>query len=180
MNFYVVEWKSNLPDEAEYPCFRLETDNWNDFSFCTLFHLTYFTDSESSTEIGATKIMKLGETETTLPGEFERLDDSFCSLGQDVSFYENIRKVFEADWQGALDPLNDVAANPGLLDKFNGEKVFKTSLLRFSEAAKALRQGKKILDGVDYKEPFNFSYSCQIASNTNHQIRRSLRQSEIL
>jgi len=181
MKYYVVRRKGNLPSGAEFPCFRIETDSWNDFSICTLFHLTYYSEQGNSASVGATKIMQVGKDDTVLDKEFESLDDTFCSLGQEVEFYEKIRELFGDNWQEALDPLNDVAANPGLIDRFNGEKVFKVSLLRFSEAAKALRQGHKILEGLDHKEPFNFTYSCQVGSSAApHKVQFSFNKESSL
>jgi len=166
MKFYVVKRRENLPPRAECPCFRVERDTWDDFGFCTLFHLTYYSGDRQPALVGQTKIMQGSANETTLDKVFENLGDSFCSLGQDVEFYERIREFFPDNWRQVLDPLNDVAANPGLLDRFEGERAFRTSLLRFSEASKALAQGLKILDGRDYKEPFHFTYSCQLGTST--------------
>lgn len=155
----------NNPSGLEYPCFLLTTgDNWNDYGYQTLFRLYYFRSKSDYFSIGEVKILDTSEDSTVLPDSFEDLDtDKFCSLGQSPDYYKRLKELEnELDIKKTLSLLNDVAYNFGLRTKFEDESGFETSLLRFSEANKALHEGRKIIDGLPIKNIFNFTFTCQL------------------
>ena len=61
-----------FPPKRETPrqlgsTFALQQDNWNDYSFQTLYHLYYQPDnSEAATLIGPVKILRRGQTASAL------------------------------------------------------------------------------------------------------------------
>lgn len=143
MRFYISNYPVKRIPNAEFPCIIVVSDGWNDFSIMTLFHLRYYTSSEEFDEIGQVKIMQRGSKNTALPKSFEELDDSYCSLGQNLEYYRNCKKIFGNKYKKILEALNDCATNISIREDFYEEPQFKKSLLRFSEAEKALTQAKK-------------------------------------
>ncbi|MDD2934828.1 MAG: AAA family ATPase [Methylotenera sp.] len=133
--FKVVSPQSkDLP--INFPSFVLEQDRWNDYSFQTQYHLTYHISnsdgSMESTLIGPVKILRSGQTKADglqIVEDFETLDENFCSVGQTLDYYERLRELGEVGKQ-ALNALCDVIAQPTLVDKFQSEEGWSTSLFR--------------------------------------------------
>lgn len=65
---------------------------------------------------------------TSVPEDFETLDDDFFSLGQDDAYYERLREL--GVQQTVLRALNDVAFDLDLFSRARNESVMGTSLLR--------------------------------------------------
>ena len=70
----------------------LKDDNWDDFGFKTLFELGVVTSEQVFHKIGHVKIMQRGleSGPVSIPDEFETLDETCCSLGQDQNYYEQL------------------------------------------------------------------------------------------
>lgn len=118
------------------PSFVLEQDKWNDHSFQTLYHLSYHgLDHEGKNEVtslGGVKILKRGQKKSDgllLNFDFVELDSNFCSIGQSLDYYERARELGEIGL-AALTALNDVVANPTLVEQFCAEDGWSTSLFR--------------------------------------------------
>lgn len=136
-----------LPDKA-YPCVVLERDNWNDFSYYTLFkaQLRLAPGGGSSTvkSLGDVKIMKPNQTEGMDSRPFQkvasgdkipaRLLRDVCSLGSDAAYYDKLMQVEMGLAQTLLTTLRDCSYLPLVRDRFQSEQCFKISLLRDSEA----------------------------------------------
>lgn len=155
-----------------YPCFQLTKDTgWNDYwTYKTLYRLTYYDENKIATRIGALKILDKNDGDTNLPDEFDELDENFCSVGCDIDYYQNL-KTNAKGYRKFLKNINDLAFTPGIADDFEGEAGIKNSLLRYSEAEKAFKQAKNIITGKDYKEIFQFTYSCQIDNaDSSHSV----------
>src|SRR5256885_14463337 len=83
MRFKVLEPTRSTPKVSETTWFLVQ-DNWNDYSFQTLYHLRLATPTES-TYIGAVKILKAGQVGADtqqITHDFDTLDDQFASVGQ--------------------------------------------------------------------------------------------------
>ena len=179
MRFYVKRYFEShgreYTGEYEYPHMKLVTDSWDDnFKYETLFKLKYCISKDFSWNIGEIKIMRLGYTVTrnNMPLTFESLENDFCSLGQDVDFYKTLRNKFsEKEVKEILNSLNDCALNDDIYEKFKNEPIFYNSLLRFSEAYKALKEAKNIIYNKDYKNEFSFKYK--------NEFKRSAQEYEV-
>lgn len=71
--------------------FALQQDNWNDYSFQTLYHLYHRHPDPGTapTLIGAVKILRRGQTESDgiqINQPFERLGENFCSVGRSLDY----------------------------------------------------------------------------------------------
>lgn len=55
--------------------------------------LNYFSEKNNKVPIGRLKIIKKNDfnTKYIIPHSFTALDD-FCSIGEDISYYENLKK----------------------------------------------------------------------------------------
>lgn len=165
---------------AEYPYFVLVKDTWDDFGSKTLFKMSYYEDEQNKTDFNI-KIMDK-ETANTLLKEkiYEELPENFCSLGQNLSYYEEFRKI--NNYEKILRSLNDVVLNVDLKETFEHEPTFRNSLIRFPEAEKALKYGRKILNGINIgDENIEFTFSCKINSfNQNHSIKFDFTKNDYL
>src|SRR5262249_33080354 len=107
--------------------FALQQDNWNDYSFQTLYHL-YRRQSEPSAEpslLGAVKILRRGQTESDgiqIRQSFERLDDRFCSVGDSLDYYQRLNEILSPERDDVLAALRDVVAEPRLQAQFQHER----------------------------------------------------------
>lgn len=71
----------------------LHVDNWNDYSFITMFHLTVFDENGVKHEIGNVKIGFKGQKEevptfSTLDRTFSSLSKNYFSLGDGLEYYK--------------------------------------------------------------------------------------------
>jgi energy-coupling factor transporter ATP-binding protein EcfA2 len=157
------------PDKAEYPCFVFNKSKWDDFNYKTQFDLDFYESSRKKITVGPIKIFAKDQIDTVLPDAFTSLGESFCSLGQNNDYYKRLNKEIDKDISNyLLDSINDVTYNKGLLGDFEHEDGFKTSLLRSSEAQKALREGGKIYAGLDIDNILHFTFSAQIGRASRH------------
>ncbi len=141
----------------------LDTDNWDDYLFKTMFSLTVFDEAGKKVECGSVKIGFKGQTEgrtaeaLTLP--LETLSDKFFSLGQDVDYYKAIRNELSAAF-GAdlLTTLRDVVHDPTILLDAELEGVFTTSLTRSIRLSTIHGQFKRVWKGGAPLTEFKFAY----------------------
>jgi len=71
-----------VPDEGRLVAY-LKDDNWDDFSFKTLYALTVFDDKGAKHDIGGIKIGYFGQisgTRTEIPQNFRRLEYNISRL----------------------------------------------------------------------------------------------------
>ncbi|NHZ98513.1 AAA family ATPase [Massilia sp. CCM 8734] len=162
MNFKIVLrscWPTTLDPNTVY----LEVDNWNDFSFVTMFHM-YFNDSAGTKlNVGAVKIGFRGQTEehstyATLDPEFPELDQKYFSLGQDVKYYRRMSELAGDISKAILDGMRDIVLHPDLIGDIKEEKVFSKSLLRDTTLSVIKGQYTSALTGSAERTDFIFSF----------------------
>ncbi len=115
--------------------FALQQDNWNDYSFQTLYHLFYQPqqDNSEAIRVGPVKILRRGQTGADtiqLHQSFERLPANFCSVGASLDYYQRLSEVPTADRAEIMDALRDVVARPALQREFEKEPGWGISLFR--------------------------------------------------
>jgi len=115
--------------------FALQQDNWNDYSFQTLYHLYYrqADASSSPTMIGAVKILRRGQTKADgiqINAPFEQLATDFCSVGISLDYYQRLNEIPPSDRNEILASLRDIVAQPGLQDEFREQEGWGVSLFR--------------------------------------------------
>jgi AbiJ N-terminal domain 3/AAA domain, putative AbiEii toxin, Type IV TA system len=160
----VVGWTQKIethePPEV-FPSFVLVFNNgWNDFGYRTDYDLFFYDENSEVTYIGSTKIMKSDDEadDSPLADNFKELDNDFCSLGQTIEYYSNLKHLFDKKFTSILYALKDVAFFPEINDKFENKTVFNKSLIRYDEAERLLREAKYLVYGYDLSNLYSFTY----------------------
>ena len=168
MRFFVTNWGDPRP-HAEYPFVVLEKDNWNDYGYRTLYRPKIYLPDGSVIDLRQVKILKLGQTaadSATLGGSFETLDDTYCSLGQELAYYESLLTLDPVVRQEYLIALRDIAADDVIREQFESEGGYGTSLLRFGPAERALQDAPGLLRGESEDDgKLSFAFHTRFGSN---------------
>ncbi|RZU72007.1 putative AbiEii toxin of type IV toxin-antitoxin system [Micromonospora kangleipakensis] len=141
MKFYVIEDYRSTPSALEYPAGLLYWDNWDDYGFKTTYTLLIALDRNRLTEIGAVKILKDSQTSGATPmpaSPFNELGDSYCSLGQSLSYYQTLKQLGDRYYPAILTGLRDIVYEPGIAEPFLAHRGFKDSLERFGSSVRAI------------------------------------------
>ncbi|MGG4046314.1 AAA family ATPase [Paenibacillus favisporus] len=174
MRFYIKRYREPFEKDLQYPCLVLSTDDWDDgFVAETLFHATYYSSTGDASFLGDIKIMTTinGVTRNVIEDEFTVLDDTYCSLWQELKFYENIRKkMSKNDYDQMFKALRDAAIHKEIGDEFKNDKVFRSSLIRFSDAVKAFKEAKTVFSGAEADKVLKFTYSCRVKNAQSDHI----------
>ena len=171
---FFVEKNSNKQGEHEtpsiFPSFVLAADTWDDFGVSSLFRLFYYPNGSQSLQAGKVKIItrtKEGEdpskaiTTNYLKDSFTDLNNDFCSLGQEVKYYQEIKRFFPDSYRSILWALKDCAIFTDIEEQFEQDYSFKRSLLRENEAERLLRDAKFIVEGIEVQNREHFTYHFQ-------------------
>ncbi|MGK0307258.1 MAG: putative ATPase [Urechidicola sp.] len=161
MNFYLNNL-TNSEIEKNNVVFLFHS-NWNDwFIYSTLYSLRYYDSEGIEHNIGSLKIGEfnpgLQKRTPNLPNSFETLDESFFSLGQDVSYYETLSSISVDFRDEILNALNDIALNTELYKKSLNENVTKISLLRDVSTTSVEGQFRRLATGNAELTPYNFKF----------------------
>jgi predicted ATPase len=176
--FYTKRIGEQFPEIKNYPAFVLVESDWDDFSFKTSYILVFYKNSRSKYEIGDIKIFEKGSINTKTPLKFKELSDKYFSLGQDNYFYFRLQDQFNIEQINyILEALNDISYCKGLLSEIEDESGFQISLIRYSEAQKALNEAKKILLNIPIENSFDFTFTTQLNGFTNsHKIEFDFKE----
>ena len=164
MEFQVLSRSTWLPDEGRNTAF-LRIDNWNDFSYYTLFQVKVFDENGKGYELGDIKIGYKGQdegrdnaTSQKLDTHFSYLSDDYFSLGQTTEYYKQLSTMPAEARKNYLGGINDLVAHPELLTTIEDENVFGISLLRNVYIASIRGKFKNVLDGHNESTPFQFYF----------------------
>lgn len=169
--------------------FYLEKDDWNDYGYCTTYHLHSakgLTPHENR-YIGPISIMMKGQekyAQNVLPElNFTILPDNFCSVSLSVEFYQNLVEILSTDdrflFSNSLRLI--MGANSPMYENFKDDPCFVKSLLRDSSIdSDTLKMGNQYLFSIgssynmnsqtliiklnDIQEPFKLNFSCADSS----------------
>ena len=170
LHFRITTPKGQHPKDG-FPFFVLEQDNWNDYSFQTLYHLTYYSLDSSgqvvNNFIGPVKILKRGQTRTDgiqINADFPQLENDFCSVGQSLDYYERINTLDNAIKDQVFTALNDAVYNPAIADQFKNEDGWAISVFRDQKDAgvRFMSLARGLITG-DYTQVPNESMSFSFA-----------------
>lgn len=151
---------------------------WDDYGYKTLFQVYYYepVDYPEPRHLGAVKILQRDAMVTQLAtAEMDGLDERFCSLGQDLDYYDDVMALGPDTARAVLRGLRDMVLDPAIFARFQGAEGVERSLLRSSSARIALRDAGRLLAGQSLPaqtEPFSFEFSCTLtAFSEPHRIR---------
>jgi ABC-type transport system involved in cytochrome c biogenesis ATPase subunit len=175
MRFYVVSHRNRQPpSKALFPCAVLIPDNWDDFSYSTSFDVIVCKNRSSIVMEGTVKILQAKSTKyandeksTSVPNEFESLSEIYCSLGQSISYYEDLLKAGPNIYKPYFAALRDCVFDKSIGVLFSDLTGFNTSLLRFSEAAKVFNEADELFTAVKATRNFKFTFECKLPHATN-------------
>jgi len=147
----------------------LNYDNWNDYGYRTSFGMYYYDINEKVHEVGFLKIYfwrndeertddYINHTKETLGDTIINLDENYCSLGQDLSYYRNLKDLLPEEYADVLRRLNDMAISLEIKERFINEKGVQSSLLRSSGAEKALKEANELINDVQQEKNISFTY----------------------
>ncbi|WMS85112.1 AAA family ATPase (plasmid) [Bacillus wiedmannii] len=172
MEFYVTSYFYNLVNVADsFPCVVLSTDNWDDDGYHTLHKLYYFDENKKQFDIGEVKILHENSRTTKLPRNFQNLNKEYCSLGQDISYYENLKQLDNEVANEIFKSLNDISINKNIYNEFVLNEGLHSSLIRFSQAEKALREGSKFFNDHEIERIFKFEFKYKLSkANRPHEL----------
>ena len=160
LNFYKKERGTWLPETATLSVY-LTLDNWNDYSYSTLYQITLFDENGIKHDLGHIKIANFGQTteeRIELPQQFKTLDERYFSLGQSVEYYATIQSLSLELKNLLLVGLHDIIFDETLQSRALEEEVTKVSLLRDTSLTSIKGQYKRILDGGAILTEYNFKY----------------------
>jgi len=148
--------------------FALQQDDWDDYSFRTLYHLHYRNqkDPEDVTYLGGVKILRRGQKangQRLIEEPFNKLSDEWVSVGTSLDYYQRLNELPPVHRKSIMDALNDAVAHPELVALFEGERGWETSLFRnnsdwrsFLDDARALFEGN-FSALADIEETFSYT-----------------------
>ena len=174
---YVDFIEDNIELPKEERCFVLTYNyRWDDYDYRTWYCL-YYKEGTSLTPIGTLKIMFAGEnkTEKKIPQRFTKLDNQFCSLGCDVSYYKKMYHLFGTNAKIYLGELRDAAFYMSIQEKFDSDIIFRKSLLRLNSSERALREGKIWASGQSMKDAYSFVYHYEPSYDTEKLYPRDIK-----
>ncbi len=149
MKFRILERNESFSTGSKKNLTLLRRDHWDDYRFKTLFQVELIDPNGELIELGSVKILKRDQIEgfTEFDSKtFSELDDQYCSLGQDIEYYEKLATLPQKLRTDYLRSLRDAAFDPEISSLFQDQKGWNTSLLRFGAAEHALSAAPMILD----------------------------------
>lgn len=151
----------------------LKEDNWDDFGFKTIFTVTIYDEHGVAYDLGNVKIGYVGQTEgwtsEQLPQQFDALNESYFSLGQEYEYYQKIIDNLSEDCAnnllyGLKDIVKDTESfavakkDATNLHAKNLVSVYSTSLLRTVPPSVIKNQFSRILNGGKALTEYDFFY----------------------
>ena len=141
----------------------LRIDNWNDFSFVTMFDMYVFDEKGQQHDVGKIKIGFKGQTTGTstyqiISNGFESLGDNFFSLGQGIDFYRKMASLPNHLGRNILKALRDIVQQPEIIEEVKDEDVFSAALLRNVSLSVIKGQLARVLEGRPELTNFKFRF----------------------
>lgn len=157
-----ADYGASVESPGQQPSFVLVfNDDWNDYTYRTWFALFYFDGSRQRHFVGELKLLKRDSLNTfeVLPQAWDgKLDENFCSLGIESSYYAKIYDLFSGTTviDDLLTSLRDCAYNQNIYEDFIENDGFKTSLLREDSSEQAVVEAAFLLSGKDKAAAYSF------------------------
>lgn len=163
MQFRVISRNTSVPSSGVNTVY-LMIDNWNDFSFTTMFEVYVFDENGKQNQLSNVKIGFVGQTEeiktySTLSEPFTELPKDYFSMGTDVDYYYELAKDYSEEFRTEfLSAMRDVVYDKEILQIAIEESVFQTSHLRSASMNSIEDQFSRVLEGGVPVTDFEFLY----------------------
>ncbi len=142
----------------------LTLDDWNDYSYYTLYGIHFLNEKGNSVNIGSVRIGYFGQQEgrenrlLKLNDRFENLESDCFSLGTEDTYYENLNELGDEIRDIILIGLNDIALKPTVFEEAKNEQVTRYSHLRDISESTVTNQFRRIALGGVRLTDYSFSY----------------------
>ncbi|MDI5888428.1 AAA family ATPase [Flavobacterium yafengii] len=154
-------WGEEEPNSKNEVC--LVWDEWNDYSFYTLFGIFYVDENSKKHDLGGVKIAFLGQQELDRVFEvgytFEYIGDNYFSLGISEEYYEGLSKLPSHIREFILNRLNDIAKKPEIYNLVKNEDVVTTSFFRSLSPTTVTSQFRRMANGGAKLTPYSFIFN---------------------
>ena len=162
MIFRILDtWGEYDPNSKNEVC--LVWDNWNDFSFYTLFGIFYVDEKSEKHDLGGVKIGFKGQEESDrvfhVDYAFNYVGDDYFSLGNSEEYYEALNKLSVDIRDLILRQLNDVAKKPDVFNSVKEERVVEISFLRDLHPSTISGQYRRMANGGAKLTPYSFRFN---------------------
>ena len=176
MVFYVNSYYTHTKPQCltpNYPCVVLSSDSWDDYTYQTTFRMTFHNNPVESIDFGFIKIFSSQEKSSYKAlkkdgKQFEFLNKTYCSLGQNIDYYEKLRNLSGDYGKQILIALRDIAYDTAIKQEFEEYEGIKVSLLRNIGANAALKNGKAIfLNELQAMDSMDFTFTTLLPRASN-------------
>jgi ABC-type lipoprotein export system ATPase subunit len=135
--------------------FSLHRDRWDDYGYKTQYELFYHTNGEQ-TYIGSVKILQNDQGKTSKgilkDGLLSRLPLGFCSLGQNLDYYERLAELPQELREPVVIALRDVVYRPRLSTPFRAQSGWEVSVVRYIPDFNSFIGTASVLLSKNYQE----------------------------
>lgn len=163
ITFDIIPRSSNAPKTGINKVY-LWSDNWNDYSFITMFDVIAFDENGVRHDLSNVKIGLIGQTEavstaSTITSPFTQLPPNYFSVGQDAFYYATLSSALSEEFRkNYLTALRDVVFDPSALLAARDERVFNTSMLRSVSINAIENQFQRVLAGGTELTDYDFRF----------------------
>ena len=147
MRFLEIRNDAPIPSKTRYPYATLRWNDWDDYGYQTTFEVTLHLSNDEKFDLGYTKILKKCQVggKTPLPKQsFKTLGSNYCSLGQNLAYYEFAFKLGTTTYRNYLKGLGDVVFDDGIRAEFEDLEGYRVSLLRFSGSERLILNAERL------------------------------------
>ncbi len=141
----------------------LKWDDWNDYSYYTLFGVAYKDETSTVHDLSNVRIAFKGQQEQDRPlsrnDKFEIIGKDFFSLGGGTDYYESLNKLPSHARKKILIGLRDIAYSPQVLSDVENERVTRISLMRGIDLATIKGQYHRMARGGAKLSKFRFWFN---------------------
>lgn len=160
--FFVSSSQFSKNNKYPLPQVFLVPQTWDDwFQFSTVYAVVLYDTDGIRHSLGSVKIgeVDMVKSRPQLPATFRALDSTFFTLGQDDSYYKNIKELGDELRENIHKSLNDIAFDQVNYEVALLENVTKTSLLRFVTPTSVTGQFRRLAEGMATLSEYNFKYN---------------------
>jgi len=171
---------TQILNKKKYPLphIILSQHSWNDWwEYKTLYNVKLIDTDGLTYDLGGLKIgsFDLDSGTPELPLIFNELPNNFFSLGQDVSYYEDIRNLGDDYRETIHEALHDIAYDEDLYDRAINQKVTYRSLIRSVSTHSVKGQFNRLANGNANLTNYDFTYKSFSRKNENRPIQLNFR-----
>jgi ABC-type cobalamin/Fe3+-siderophores transport system ATPase subunit len=162
MFFTIVNKFGQYPAGTRSKVF-LTWDDWNDYSYNTLFGIIYVDKNAVKHDLGGIKIAHFDQQEKErrlkIGDQFDNIAPEYFSVGLDDEYYVKLNGLGDTIRDRILKGLNDIAKDDITYKKAEYEEVFKVSFLRGLSETTITGQFRRLTMGLVRLTPYDFVYS---------------------